>query len=61
MTILKLYAPIDLSGHDYKVISLLYQPLIGKVAFSLYHFIFSLTYQKDVVTINNMDMLNLLG
>jgi replication initiation and membrane attachment protein len=60
MATLKLYAPIDLSGHDHKVISLLYQPLIGQVAFSLYHFIFSLTYQKDVVSVNDMDMLNLL-
>jgi replication initiation and membrane attachment protein len=60
MATLKLYAPIDLSGHDHKVISLLYQPLIGQVAFSLYHFIFSLTYQKDVISINDMAILNLL-
>lgn len=60
MNIINVYAPIDLSGHDHKVISLLYRPLIGSVAFSLYHFIFSLTYQREMVEIQEEMILNVL-
>ena len=60
MQTIKLFSPIDLSGHDHKVLSLLYRPLIGTVAFSLYQFIFSYTYQKDSVDIDESLVLNML-
>jgi replication initiation and membrane attachment protein len=60
MNTINIYAPIDLSGHDHKVISLLYRPLIGSVAFSLYHFIFSFTYQREMVEIQEEMILNVL-
>lgn len=57
---IKLFSPIDLSGHDHKVLSLLYRPLIGTVAFSLYQFIFSYTYQKESVDMDQALILNML-
>jgi len=41
-----LYSPFDLSINAIKVLSLLYLPLIGSKAFSLYLSIYSLYYQS---------------
>ena len=57
---IKLFSPIDLSGHDHKVLTLLYRPLIGTIAFSLYQFIFSYTYHKESVDIEESIILNML-
>lgn len=57
---IQIFTPIDLSGHDHKVLSLLYRPLIGTVAFSLYQLIFAYGYQKNVTEIEDTMLLNLL-
>ena len=47
MKVYKIYASFDLSTHNYKVLNLLYLPLIGSKAFSLYTTLYAWTYQMN--------------
>lgn len=53
----KIFASFDLSTHNYKVLNLLYLPLIGKKAFSIYTTLYAWTYQMQRCEINE-DLLN---
>ena len=47
MTKYKIFASFDLSTHNYKVLNLLYLPLMGLNAFSLYTTLYAWTYQMQ--------------
>ena len=57
----KLYTPIELSQLDYKVLALLYQPLLGVTAHSVYVTLFQLNLCKNSQILDHQTLLDLLN